>query len=281
MNNDRDDNRDRYLYGDDEKVPEPTPKLMGKKKFGSAKVISTVLISVALVLLGIIISLVSNGYVIKNTIINGESPYTEEEINTLLSAYFEERGSKSYFYINTEELTEMIKQEMPYIKTLTVKKKAPDTIILEVEGETAESYIEYLGSYYLLNADMKVLERTEQRPLRTKLIELDMEIPAEIKVGSVIVFAQDSRMDAESYARIYTALDSSGIRDLTAYLDVRNKFDISLRMHSGTDVKIGSVKDIEEKLSTLAKWIEENPDEMRSTLNIDVSVLKKIYISYD
>ena len=281
MNNGQEDNRDIYLYGDDGKSAEPTPILTGKKKFGSAKTISAILITVAIALLIIIFVLVNNGYVVKNIVLNGESPYSEEKINELLNGYFSERGNRSYFYINTDELSEMMKKELPYIKELKIEKKAPDTLIITVEGESAEAYIEYLGEYYLLNADMKVLEKASHEPIRTRLIKLDIDLPKEIIVGSQMVFPEASRMDPETYVRIYTALSDSGLRERVQYLDIRNKFDLYMRTKEGIDVKIGSVKDIEEKFSTLSKWLSDNPGEIKSTLNIDISVLKKIYISYD
>lgn len=281
MNNGQEDNRDIYLYGDDGNSSEPPPILTGKKKFGSAKTISLVLIGIALVLLVIIFALINNGYVIKNIILSGESPYDEDRIYILLDAYFEERGNRSYFYINTEEIEEKIKKELPYIKEIKLEKKAPDTILIFVEGETAESYIEFLGDYYLLNGDMKVLEKMDNEPLRTRLIRLEIDLPSEISVGSQILFPEDSRMDAESFVRIYSALVDSGIRERVASLNAKNKFDLTMRTREGIDVNIGSVKDIEEKLNTLTRWLNENPDEIKSNLNIDISVLKKLSISYD
>ena len=281
MNNGQEDNRDIYLYGDDGNSSEPPPILTGKKKFGSAKTISLVLIGIALVLLVIIFALINNGYVIKNIILSGESPYDEDRIYILLDAYFEERGNRSYFYINTEEIEEKIKKELPYIKEIKLEKKAPDTILIFVEGETAESYIEFLGDYYLLNGDMKVLEKMDNEPLRTRLIRLEIDLPSEISVGSQILFPEDSRMDAESFVRIYSALVESGIRERVASLNAKNKFDLTMRTREGIDVNIGSVKDIEEKLNTLTRWLNENPDEIKSNLNIDISVLKKLSISYD
>jgi len=281
MNNGQEDDRDRYLYGDDVKPPQPTALLTGGKKFGSLKAMISVLSVAALVLFIVVIARVNSGYVIENTVINGESPYTEEEINALLETYFADRGSRSYFYLNVEELTERVMREMPYIKTLTIEKKSPDTLIFNVTGEAAEAYVEFLGSWYLLNSEMKVLARSDGEPSRSSLIKLDIDVPGEISVGSKIVFPENSRMDAETYARIYSALLSSDIRKRVQYIDVRNKFDLNMVLHGGVDVKVGSVKDIEEKLSTLSRWLGDNPEEIRSTLNIDISVLKKIYISYD
>ena len=128
---------------------------------------------------------------------------------------------------------------------------------------------------------MKVLECTELEPIRPRLIKLDIELPSQIEVGKTLVFPEGGSMDAETYSRIYSAMLSSGVRERVKSLDAKNKFDLNMKLYSGVDVKIGSVKDIEEKLSTLSVWLEENPDEIRSTLNLDISILKKIFVSYD
>ena len=282
MNNKgQEDNRDRFIYGDDEQSADSAPVLIGKKKRGSEKIISLVLGVVSLVLIVVIITLINKGYMIKNTVILGESPYSEESIKVLTEKYYNEKGSRSYFSVQISELERILKNEMPYIKNVSVEKKAPDTIIITLEGESAEAYITHLGSYYLLNADMKVLERTELEPIRPRLIKLDITLPSQIEVGKQIIFPEDGSMDAETYKRIYSALTDSGIRERVAYLDIKNKFELKFKMHGGTDVKIGSVKDIEEKLNTLALWIKDNPDEIRSNLNLDISILKKISVSYD
>lgn len=281
MNGGMNDDRDRYLYGEDEKAPEPSGNLGRRNNLTSARVISIILVAVALILLCVMIALVSSRYVIKNTVINGESPYTEEDIRAILDEYFEERGSTSYFYIDVDELSEKIKSRMPYVKSIQIEKKAPDTLIFTLSGESAEAYIEYMGRYYLLNADMKVLEALSSKPARERLIEFYVDLPSEIVIGSTIAFSDDSRMDAESYTRIYKALEDSGLREVCGTLDAMNKFDLSMKLVSGVDVKIGSIKDIEEKLTTLERWLSDNPDLIDPTLNLDISILKKISMSYD
>lgn len=281
MNNrGNEDNRDRFIYGDTADEGTPTV-LINKKEKNIEKTVAILLVAVALVLLAVIIFLINKGYVIKNTIIYGESAYSEESIRELFSRYCEEIGSNSYFYIETGALEKKITDELPYVKSVKIEKKAPDTLIFTIEGEVAQAYIEHLGSYYLLNSDMKVLEKLDSEPIRPRLIRLDIELPLEISVGSVMLFPEDGSMDAETYARIYSALESSGVRERVEFLNVRNKFDLSMILHGGVDVKIGSVKDIEEKLKTLNTWLEDNPDEIRSTLNLDISILKKIHVSYD
>lgn len=281
MNGGMNDDRDQYLYGDDERSPEPSGNLGKRNNLTSARVISVMLVVIALILLCVMIALVSSRYVIKNTLINGESPYSEEEIRSVLEEYFEERGSTSYFYIDVDELSEKIKSKMPYVKSIEIEKKAPDTLIFTLTGESAEAYIEYMGKYYLLNADMKVLGSLANEPARESLIELYIDLPSEIVIGSTIAFSDESRMDAESYTRIYKALEDAGLREMCKSLDAMNKFDLSMKLSSGVDVKIGSIKDIEEKLTTLSKWISDNEDLLEPTLNLDISILKKISMSYD
>ncbi len=280
--NNNEDMGTRFLYGEGGSGgEEPRNEGGGGKKNLSLKVLYTVLIIVSLVLLLIIAALINNGYTVKNVIVKGESPYSVERIQEVLYSYLDDKGGKLYFYVNVDELEKKYTDEMPYIKSVTVEKHSPDTVVINIEGENAECYVEYLGKYYLLNSEMKVLEVSSGEPERVQLMKIDIDTPKEISLGKIIIFPEKAGMDPETFSRIYAALSNSGIRDYSAYLDVKNKFDINIKFISGADVKVGSVKDVEEKLATLAKWLSDNPNENTPKLNVDISILKKITVSYD
>ncbi len=247
-----------------------------------SRTILAIILSIAIVILVFVIfSLVNSGYTVKNIIVNGSSPYTRDELVALVDSYCEEKNTRSFFSVNAKELAEKFHKTMPYIRSIEIEKKFPDTVVLNIEGEEAEYIFSAHKSYYVLNSDLKVLEILEGVPENTGLVVVSFPTPKEVSLGKVIVFEEDSLMDAESFLKLSTALKKTNLRADVKILGAENKFELRMTLRSGIDVYMGSIKDIEEKISGMKKWLDENPDEISDKLNMDISILKKIVITRD
>ena len=273
-----------FYYGGEEpivknvsEISEPTKR---KLKI-SPKTYTLIAFVLIMTLVCVIVVMINKGYVIKNVIWEGSSVYSEEELQSVIDAYCEEKGTRSFFYVSADELSEYFLKQMPYIKEITVNKQLPDTLMISMKGEEGIGYFSFGSSFYIINSDMKILQKTESRPLKDSLMEIELTSLKAINVGERVVFAENARMDSDTFSRIYRAMMKGSVGGRIALLDAKNQFELSMKFSSGVDVYIGSVKDVEEKFTTLYKWISENPKEMRSDLNIDISVRTRVSLSYD
>ncbi len=247
----------------------------------SPKTYTLIAFVIIMTLVCVIVVMVNKGYVIKNVIWEGSSVYSEEELQSVIDEYCYEKGTRSYFYVNADELSEYFLKRMPYIKEISIKKQLPDTLTISMKGEEGIGFFSFGTSFYIINSEMKVLQKTESRPLKDSLMEIEIASLKQINVGEKIVFDENARMDPETFSRIYRAMMSSTVGGRIGYMDAKNQFELSMKFSSGVDVYIGSVKDVEEKFQSLYKWIGENPKEMRADLNIDISVRTRVSLSYD
>ncbi len=268
------------MYGGPDK--EETPKRSGKNHNPkSVTLLTVILVFIAVGILIAIVSMINSGYTVKNIIVNGSSPYSEEDIRGLVQEYCKEKNSLSFFRVNADELEKMYYEKMPYLKKADVEKKYPDTVVVTIEGESAEYIFEAHGKYYVLNREMKVLEEIAGIPEDTGLVVLSFGTPKEITLGKKIVFEENNLMDEESFLKLNQALQDAGMESDVKSIKADNKFELSMVLRSGVDVYIGSIKDVGEKIRGLKKWLDENPDEISDNLNADISILKKIVISRD
>ncbi len=64
------------------------------------------------------------------------------------------------YAVNPDKITEKIKAQSPYIKSASVSRKLPKTLIVDIREYTLSYYIEYGEHHYLLTEGLLVLEET-------------------------------------------------------------------------------------------------------------------------
>ena len=272
-----------FHYGNSVNPPESTntvntDEVKPKKPYKLPGIILTV---IAIALAAVIFAIVNESYTVSNIIINGSAPYTEEQLRTLAMDYCNGKNSGSYFYVDEGELAEKLYMAFPYLKNVTVEKNRPDTLIITVEGEEAQAYFFMIDAYYIVNEGMKVLERVTDKPTLPTLIELSISTPKEVILGKPVVFSDGISIDTDSFVKLYNAITENSLRYDVVSIKAESKFDLGMTLRSGTDIKIGSVKDVEDKISGLKKWMDENPSMLGPRVNIDITIIKKISITYD
>ena len=246
-----------------------------------SKLPGIILTAAAVILAALIFFIVNKSYTVSNVIINGSAPYPIEDLEAFARDYCKSKNAGSFFYVDEEELTEKYYGEFPYLKSVKVEKHSPDTVIVTVEGEEALAYFYMIDSYYIINESMKVLEKVSERPASPTLIEVTVATPKEIAVGRQLVFGEGIAVDAETFVKLYGAIAESELRYDVVSISAKSKFEIAMKLRSGTDVKVGSIKDVEDKISGLKKWMDENPSMLGPKVNIDITIIKKISITYD
>ena len=273
-----------FSYGESIYTPSADGAAAGNgkdKRKRPTAVINIVLIIAAVLLSAVVFAIVNQNYTISNIVINGSAPYQQETLRQLADEYCDGKNGRSFFYVDEKELEEKYYSAFPYLKSVSVSKKHPNTLVVTVEREEPQAYFHMMDAYYIINENMKVLERLEERPVIPALIEISISVPNEIKVGSQLVFGEGVVADVEVFSKLYSAIVDNSLRYDVVSIKAENKFELSMTLRSGTDVKIGSIKDVEDKISGLKKWMDENLSMLGPRVNIDITIIKKITVTYD
>ena len=132
-------------------------KMYRKRKIRRA--FMTLLLTVAVLCVGVV--LVFSLFFKINTInIIGKTPYATKTIVEKCGVAI----GDNLFRISEDDLAENLSQELPYIKSVTVKRKLPDELIIEVEPATEIACIKNGKTYILLDETGKVLDTTVVYP---------------------------------------------------------------------------------------------------------------------
>jgi cell division protein FtsQ len=89
----------------------------------------------------------------------GQNHYSAEEV--ILIANIE--GSTNLFQLDKKDRIALMKQD-PYIKEVTLRRKLPETLLVEIIERTEDAGIAYGDSYVLIHRDGMVLGRVDQQP---------------------------------------------------------------------------------------------------------------------
>ena len=147
-------------------------------------VIMTILI---LTVFFMLISL-SSIFTVDSIEVRGNSHYTAEEIINMGHAV---PGHNIVYNLNKQEIEEYLEQN-PYIKSATVSRKLPSTMVIKVTERAERMAFRYDDDYLIMDEDGILLKKTRNAP-KTTLVE--GMIVNKIKLGEKIGAEESGRLD--------------------------------------------------------------------------------------
>ncbi len=229
-----DDDKPKGLSGDGEQsVPKPGPspedaaiieKIKERKKQNAARkkrekrrrnigIIAGVIVVTALILS------LTNIFVVDSIEVKGNSHFTGEEIINIGHA----SAGKNIFYNTGKSEIEENLEDNPYIKSASVKRKLPSTLVIEVSEREEACAIKYDDDYLVLDEDGILLRKSTTEPNLTKI---DGLVVSKISLGEKLGVKDssllksslnllESMQDADMY---FVKIDMSDDTEIAAYI---------------------------------------------------------------
>ena len=85
------------------------------------------------------------------------------------AAVIEASGLKTggnLFLTKTDKAIEKIEELFPYARSVSIKRRLPDTLVIEIDEAVPVAYIEHGGSYWLISHEGKLLEAVDASALQ-------------------------------------------------------------------------------------------------------------------
>ena len=181
-----------------------------------------------------------------------------------------------------------IEKNMPIAHNVKVTKSLLGKVTIYVELLPVEYYFEYNGSFYALDCDLLVLDKSDSHTKYTAYGAIKVLLPEirEPAIGDRIVFydtVEETDTEGEplyevkeekTYAyvqKFLSELSSSGYLSQTGGVDLREKFDITIRYADKFRVRFGDVTNLEIKYRMLYEIIEEGSMQYAERVRIDLS----------
>ncbi|MGM9647930.1 MAG: cell division protein FtsQ/DivIB [Eubacteriales bacterium] len=208
----------------------------------------------------------NNLFSLKTIVVNGSEHYSYTQI---LNAGNIAKGN-SIFSVSEKKLHETLTGRFAYIHSVKVEKEYPGTVVITLEEEIPVFYFEMQGEYFLLNQELKVLERFSSSE---KLLEAApdvrlIQIPevARAVVCEHLQFAEDSKSRHTDEA--LEMLLNSRMYDGLTEIDFSNRFDMILVYDNRLEIRLGSFSDFDYKLDLAVGMIHAYSEAAVGTLKI-------------
>ena len=197
---------------------------------------------------------------IKNIEVKGSQIYSPEEIlNTCKIS-----SGDLLYSLNNQSKCNSITTALPYIKSVKLSQKLPETLIITVTDNTAQYQFESGGVYYLADSDYKVLEIAQEQ--NENLINITASGIINPKAGYKAEFVDKSKLDV--ITKISQKCDQYDNITLTS-IDLSDDIYINFTVNKTVDVKLGSEVDIDYKFSHLSGMLKELPTDVRGEINLE------------
>ena len=196
--------------------------MTGKKQLNKRSVIYVVL---GVLLISLMTVIGTSAFMrIKEIRVEGMILYTPEEI-------VESSGllpGDNLLFINTDNLSQILRGELPFISQVQITRKLPDTVIIEVSESTAAASLSYYGEQIIIDSTGRVLARLQASDLSLPGVDLDnlvnirgLEIEDAV-LGSILKPEFGTELKLQYVQDMLATMEREGLIDDVTYIDVSN-----------------------------------------------------------
>ncbi|MGN0526623.1 MAG: cell division protein FtsQ/DivIB [Acutalibacteraceae bacterium] len=235
------------------------------------KLLTTFILGIAVICAGIVLVL-SLCFKINTITVKGECMYPQD---TVINASGIETGT-NLFRVNGEKVSDKLSAALPYIKSVTIERELPDTIVINVKSTSAAGAISQNGNYILIDSTGKVLD-ADCSMLSESMAVIETAGVKQVTEGEKIVLSDEK--ETEALLKLLSAIDESGLKSVTS-VNVQDINDVELIYDGRILIKVGSLTDVAHKLQLANGAIEkENEINAYSTGILNLKIEDHVYFN--
>ena len=178
--------------------------------------------------------------------VEGNDRYSEEEILEITGIEY----GQNLFLLDRQAIAEKITGQLPYIQSVKIRRKLPDTIVIEVAESTAAAAVLSDGEAWLISPKGKLLERVTAAEGEgyLQVTGCTLLLPTE---GSTMEFPNDGHITEEQLLALLQALSDRDMTGEAEEIDCSGEEFLVLRYAGRFDVQIPYDADYGKKLLAL------------------------------
>lgn len=195
--------------------------------------------------------------------------YSADEIVAALGI---EKNS-SLFGFSTEEKTQLLAAQFPYLDDVQVDVQLPATVVIKVRPATERFACMYSGGWMILSDSLRILRLEVDRPAELTVLSATIESDISPQVGQTITpqtynsLLKDETATAETaqttageiLAQLRDELQTYGLYDNMTELDIRDISKLAFTYQGRVTVELGNASGLDYKMR-MAATILTDPD---------------------
>ena len=149
------------------------------------------------------------------------------------------------------------------------------TVKIEIVERPTVMYAEYQDQYFSFDRDLRVLEiKTDGEEAFSPFLRVKLPMLSSVQRGYFVQF--DSSVNDVSYLnQLLDILANRNLLEDVTYIDFSERFSLSFVLANSLKVEIGTLNDVDNKLTLLSEELKQNPVNHNIYESIDVSNTSK------
>ena len=192
----------------------------------------------------------------------GASYYTEAEI---IEASGIEVGDEMLM-LDRSTVYNNIWEKLPYVNGVNMRRVF-NTVKITVEENTNLMYTEFVGKYYVLNRDFRVLSVVEDEADVNGFLRVELPEIASLGVGSRIRFENEA-LDTDYILDLLESLEGGSVLSRVTSVDASKKYNVSYVMDGCCRVEVGKVGDMSLKLTLVDEILARKGGVSSAVVNV-------------
>ncbi len=222
--------------------------------------IGLVVFFVLALIVGVVLSLTVL-FPVKTVSAAGSKIYSSKQIINLSGISSED----NFFMLSEKEVTDSIRKNLPYIDTVEIERKLPDTINIKVTDAKEYACYNYKGAYFVVSESGFVMNRYSEVPAGVfEIVCKEKEI--ECDIGSQIVYKNPT---AKTRIDEMTELLKKEKIEINR-IDVSNPISLSVKVCNRFEVLFGTSADLDKKIAHLGSMIKNIDAEKTGKINLSM-----------
>lgn len=225
-----------------------------------------IVVSVVIILLVFVLLIIHKFFRVKDIVVDGIFYY---DYATVLEKADIEKG-QIIFGVSEKTVREKLIAGLPHVRSVKLELRFPSGVYIEIEEEVPAYYFEMAGEYFVINEEMKVLDRflTLDKLLSVYPELMYISIP---EVGRAIT--SEKVLFATEFTSKHTDDVLYALRhwerfDQITEIDLENRFELSICYQDRILVEFGSYTDFSGKLRLLEEMIDYYGEDVHGTFSV-------------
>lgn len=162
----------------------------------------------------------------------------------------------------------------PYIASAEVSMKLPDTISIKINERKVRGYVPYMGAYLYIDEYGRVLD-TQTFFAKSLPIVNGLQFN-HFQLGELLQV--DNPQSFDVVVTIAQMMTKYGLLDMVVKIDVSNPKNVHAYVNQ-VDIRLGDIKDCDQKIRIMAEIMKTIPQEDRGTLDLS-DITRPIVFQY-
>ena len=199
-----------------------------------------------------IIFVMSVFFRVSDILVTGNTHYTDEEI---IRAIDIEEGDNLFFFDRFAAISRVF-AKLPYIEEVTVIRKLPDKVTIEVTESTALAYIKLGDEKWTMDHNCKILGKAADNETG-QLVEISGISPGTLLIGEQLSTSDGNTSVVEYLAEVLFQIQERGLTSDIPLVDFTQPNDVRLSYGGRFTVKLGKADNTEYKFGMLVTVVRK------------------------